>query len=169
MLREYRGHVLIKIQSMAASSAAVIAMAGESEISPVAQLMIHNVTGENSGDNRSMEHMAEVLATTNKALASAFRLKTGKSEEEILDLMNNETWLTAERAVKEGFVDRVMFEPVKGTEPVRLAASTGSGLLPSKVLDYARTHLTGTKNNAAMEKAKAEFEFLKMEEKKHDI
>lgn len=164
ILRGHGGKVTVKIQSIAASAAAVIAMAGESEMSPVAQLMIHNVSASASGDHRDMEHMAEVLKSANKAIAAAFVAKTGRSEAEILDLMAKETWFTAERAVKEGFVDRVMFDNSQtlGSAPMQLAASHGSGLLPQNVLDYARKNF---QKNTAEAKAKAEYEFFILEGK----
>lgn len=158
ILRAYSGHVLIKIQSMAGSAAAVLSMAGESEISPVAQLMIHNVKSRASGDHNDMSHAAGVLENSDQALAAAFVDKTGKSEAEILALMERETWFTAEQAVKEGFVDRVMFQNSQTLgKPVQLAASFDSGLLPVNVIDYARRHFN---NRTAMERAKAEYEFL---------
>lgn len=162
-LREYSGSAVIKIQSRAASAAAVIAMARESEISPVAQLMIHNVSSQTQGDYRDMEHAAEVLKNSNKALALAFVAKTGKSEAEILDLMDRETWYTAEQAVKAGFVDRVMFQNSQASgKPMQLAASFGPGLLPVNVIEYAKKHFN--KQNAEA-KAKAEYEFLILEGK----
>lgn len=163
ILRAYSGKVTLKIQSIAASAAAVIAMAGESEMSPTAQLMIHNVSSRASGDHRDMEHSAEVLKNANSAIAAAFVAKTGKSEKEILDLMAKETWFTAEQAVKEGFADRVMFvdSQTVGTA-VQLAASYGPGLLPQNVLDYAKKHFN---KQTAEAKAKAEYEFLILEGK----
>ena len=163
ILRAYSGKILIKIQSLAASATAVIAMAGESEISPVAQIMIHNVSSQARGDHRDMEHSSEVLRNSDQALATAFVLKTGKSESEILDMMAKETWLTAEQAVKEGFVDRIMFENSQTLgKPVQLAASYGNGRLPVNVIDYARKHFN---NQTAKAKANAEYEFLLLEGK----
>lgn len=163
LLREYYGKVMIKIHSMAASAAAVIAMAGESEMSPVAQLMIHNVSGGARGDHRDMDHCAEILRNANRALASAFVAKTGKSESEILELMNRETWYTAEQAVKDGFVDRVMFEDSQTFgNPVQLVNGFNAGLLPQNVIEYARKHFN---NKAAKAKANAEFQFLSLEGK----
>ena len=160
MLREYNGKVIIKIQSFAASAAAVISMAGESEMSPVAQLMIHNVSSYAAGDNRDMAHMAQVLENANRALASAFTAKTGKSEAEVLELMAKETWFTAEQAVKEGFVDRVMFaENAAAPQPVKLAASFNN-LLPANVIEYARQHF-----NTAGARAQAEYQYMIMEGK----
>lgn len=163
MLREYAGEVLIRIQSMAASAAAVVAMARESEISPVAQIMIHNVSAQARGDYRAMDHASEVLRNSNQALAAAFVAKTGRPEAEILELMDRETWLTAQQAVELGFADRIMSDPAKTqTEPMQLAASFGSGLLPPGMIEYAKQHL---QNKNAREKAMAQYDFLLMEGK----
>ena len=162
ILRAYSGKILIKIQSLAASATAVIAMAGESEISPVAQIMIHNVSSRAQGDHRDMEHASETLRNSDQALATAFVLKTGKKEAEILDMMAKETWLNAEQAVKEGFVDRIMFQNFQTSgKPMQLAASLDNGLLPVNVIDYARKHF----NKHAKAKAKAEYELLLLEGK----
>ena len=161
LLRGYSGKVTIKIQSFAASAAAVIAMAGESEMSPVAQLMIHNVSSRAQGDNRDMAHAAEVLSNANEAIAAAFVAKTGRSKEEILDLMAKETWFTAERAVKEGFVDRIMFSQNQQSQaPVHLAASYDSGLLPTNVIEYAKVHFNKQSAEAI---AKANYDYLILE------
>lgn len=103
-----RDDVEIKIPSMAGSAASVIAMANRSEISPVAMIMIHNVSMDRaSGDYHAMQKNAEILKQMNAALSSAYVEKTGKSEEEILKLMDRETWLTANQALELGFVDAI--------------------------------------------------------------
>lgn len=162
-LREYPGNVLIRIQSMAASAAAVVAMARESEMSPVAQLMIHNVSSSAEGDYRDMEHAAEVLRSSNAALSAAFVAKTGKTEAEILALMDHETWYTAQQAVEAGFVDRIMSGNSQvANKPMQLAASFGSGLLPMRAIEYAKAHFN---ESEAAVKAKAEYEFMNLEGK----
>lgn len=72
MLRN-RADVDIEVESMAASAASVIAMAGHSTISPIGMLMIHCVSASwVSGNHQDMEKMAEVLRTHDEALASAY-------------------------------------------------------------------------------------------------
>lgn len=106
-----RDDVDIKIQSMAGSAASVIAMANRCGISPVAMIMIHNVSMSGaSGDYHDMQKNAEILKQMNAALASSYVAKTGKSEEEILKLMDRETWLTANQALELGFVDEILQE-----------------------------------------------------------
>ncbi|PST28705.1 head maturation protease, ClpP-related [Enterocloster lavalensis] len=103
-----RNDVEIQIQSMAGSAASVIAMANRSEISPVAMIMIHNVSMSGaSGDYHDMQKNAEILKQMNAALAAAYAAKTGKPEDEILKLMDRETWITANQALEMGFVDSI--------------------------------------------------------------
>lgn len=110
MLRDYQGDVTVKIVGIAASAASVIAMAGKSvEISPTAQIMIHNVSSAAGGDYRALAKEAEVLKNYNKSISNAYLMKTKMSSEELLNLMSEETWLTAGQAVEKGFADKVMF------------------------------------------------------------
>lgn len=104
-----RNDVEIKVQSLAGSAASVIAMANHCEISPVAMIMIHNVSMYGaSGDYHDMQKNAEILRQMNAALATAYTAKTGRSNEEILRLMDRETWLTANQALEMGFVDGII-------------------------------------------------------------
>ena len=103
-----REDVEIHIQSLAGSAASVIAMANTCKMSPVATIMIHNVSMSGaSGDYHAMQKNAEVLKTMNSALAEAYVTKTGKSKDEILKMMDNETWITASQALEMGFIDEV--------------------------------------------------------------
>lgn len=97
----------IHIEGQACSAASIIAMAGHSDISPIGMLMIHNVQGAEQGDYRDMKKMSDILKSFNSALAAAYEEKTGKSHEEILKAMDNETWLTANQCVDLGFVDEI--------------------------------------------------------------
>lgn len=104
-------NVTIVIQSMAGSAAGVVAMAGKNKISPVAMVMIHNVSMHGaSGDYHDMQKNAEILKQMNAALAAAYTEKSGKSQEEILRIMDKETWLTANQCLEYGFVDEIMKE-----------------------------------------------------------
>lgn len=106
-----RDDVQIKVQSLAGSAASVVAMANRCEISPVAMIMIHNVSMSGaSGDYHDMQKNAEILRQMNAALASAYTAKTGRSNEEILRLMDRETWLTANQALEMGFVDGIILD-----------------------------------------------------------
>ena len=139
-LRNYAGGVHIRIVGLAASAASIIAMAGESEMTPTGMMMIHNVQTETSGDYRQMEHTAGTLRDANHAIISAYVAKTGRPEAEIAAMMDAETWITAERAVELGLVDRVM-QPDTGQKP--LAADFYSGMLSEDALRRAENFLKG--------------------------
>ncbi len=105
-LRE-RSDVRIEIESIAASAASIIAMAGHASISPIGILMVHNVSAFAAGNKREMKKQAEILDQFDNALASAYIEKTKMSREEVLKLMDKETWLPADRALELGFVDEI--------------------------------------------------------------
>lgn len=109
MLRK-SSDVKIYITGEACSAASVVAMAGYCEMSPTALMMVHCVSSGVRGNHSDMEHMAEVLCTADRALCTAYINKTGMSEADALEMMENETWLTAKQAKDRGLVDAIMFE-----------------------------------------------------------
>jgi ATP-dependent protease ClpP protease subunit len=136
LISSYEGNVLIRIVGMAASAASVIAMAAESEIAPTGLMMIHNVQSGAHGDYREMEHSAEVLREANRSIMSAYREKTGMSEDELLSLMDNETFMSADTAIEFGFVDKMSDYGKEAKAPdtgVQLAAAM-TGLLPAATI-----------------------------------
>lgn len=164
-LKSYPGNVTVKIVGLAASAASVIAMAGNKVMmSPTAQMMIHNVSSCAEGDYREMEHTAEILKNANDTIANAYRLKTGKTQEELLRLMDKETWMTAQKAKELGFVDEIMFE-----NDSQLVASTDySGMLPPEVINKIRNTIKSPnvdENNNSdflIQQSKAKLNLLKL-------
>ncbi|WOS34050.1 ATP-dependent Clp protease proteolytic subunit [Listeria monocytogenes] len=71
----------------------------------------------------------------NISIANAYQLKTGKTLEELLNMMGEETWLNSQQAVELGLADGVMFQ--ENSETPKLVASTG-GMLAQATLDKVR-------------------------------
>lgn len=164
MLKSYKGDVTITIVGLAASAASVIAMAGNKVLmSPTSQMMIHNVSGRIGGDYRDMDHMGEMLKNSNKTIASAYRIKSGMSEEELLAMMDKETWLTPEQALENKFIDEVMF-----SNELKLTACLSTPLLPEEVINKIRNmketfNPTNSKSDIFMQqKANAKLKLLKL-------
>lgn len=133
-LMQHNGNVNVTITGRAASAASVIAMAGTKvSMSPTAQIMIHNVSATGSGDYRDFEHYAEQLKKSNDTIANAYMLKTGKTREEILALMDYETWFTPEEAKEHGFIDEIMTR-AEAPDDIRLVAASDY-LIPQAVID----------------------------------
>lgn len=141
-LKEYSGNVTTKIVGVAASMGSVIAMAGDDvKMSPTAQIMIHNVWSMAQGDYRDMQHSADVLENMNKSIAASYRNKTGLEENELLAMMDEETWLNAEQAKAKGFADEVMFESNQ-----LVANASKSPMIPQQVLNKIRNMQDKFKN-----------------------
>lgn len=115
-------NVRIYITGQACSAASIVAMASYCEMAPTALMMVHCVSTTAGGNHSDMEHAAEVLRTADRALCRAYMAKTGMKEDEVLDMMERETWMTAEQAKEKGLVDAVMFEE---TEAGYMVAGNG--------------------------------------------
>jgi ATP-dependent Clp endopeptidase proteolytic subunit ClpP len=107
-LRTRSGNVRIHVDGLAASIASVIAMAGkEIVMEPGAMMMVHNPWNITMGDADDHRQSAELLDKVRDSLVTAYERRTGLSRNELMTLMDQETWMSAEEAVAFGFADRV--------------------------------------------------------------
>ena len=117
MLKDYKGSITVKIDAIAASAASVVAMAGDVvQMSPVAMLMIHDPSTIAMGNTKDMEKAIEVLTEVKESIINAYAAKSGLSHARIANLMSNETWMNAKKAVELGFADEILFAK-KDDEP----------------------------------------------------
>lgn len=120
MLRDYKGAVTVKIDAIAASAASVVAMAGSKVLmSPVAMLMLHDPSTIAYGNTKDMERAIHTLNEVKESIINAYAAKSGLSHSRISNLMSNETWMNAKKAVELGFADEILFdaeEPEKEEE-----------------------------------------------------
>ena len=108
-LLEYKGHVTVKIDGIAASAASVIAMAVDTVLmSPVSMLMAHNPSTIAFGDHTEMEKVIAMLGEVKESIINAYERKTGLPRKELSKLMEAETWMNANKAVELGFADDIM-------------------------------------------------------------
>lgn len=143
-LRNYPGKVTGIIVGIAASAASVIAMAADKLLmSPTGQMMIHNASTIAQGDYRDMDHTSEFLKNVNQSIANAYSSKSGKSYEDLLSMMDKETWLTAQQALEHNLIDEVMFQDGVGV----VASTSDGGLLPKQVIDKIRNELLNNQVN----------------------
>ncbi|WP_162487501.1 head maturation protease, ClpP-related [Paenibacillus sp. LC231] len=132
LLKQYKGRKVANITGMAASAASFIAMgADEVRMSPTASMMIHNASTWTEGDKNNHYSNADMLRNTDVGITNAYRLKTGKSTEELLNLMNKTTWMNAQQAVELGFADSIMFD--ESNSLIAVSNSMMSGEIPPEV------------------------------------
>lgn len=103
-LRGHPGKVTISVDGIAASSASVIAMAGNSIVMRTgALMMIHDPSGFTFGNAEAHRGTADVLDKMADVIAGVYALRTGEPVAAMRDLMKTETWLDADEAVEFGF------------------------------------------------------------------
>lgn len=141
-LRSYAGGVRIHVTGLAASAASVIAMAGPSDMSPTAMLMVHRVSGTAEGNYHAMDGSSEMLQNADRAIAAAYVAKSGMEEKDALKMMDRETWITAQQAVDLKLVDSV------AGGAVQMVAAYGLPL-PRAVIEKTRKMLAEKKAGAA--------------------
>lgn len=133
-LRSYKGNVAGQITGMAASAASVIAMACKTlQMSPTAEMMIHNSSLGTHGDYREMDHCSDILRSTDDAIANAYVGKTKLlTKAQIKNMMARETWMNADEAIANGLADGMMFaDGSNAKEPTPANGSTEPvGALP---------------------------------------
>lgn len=165
LLKDYSGDVVVKIVGVAASAASIIAMAGKKVMmSPTAEMMIHNTASIARGDYKIMEHEAQMLKDYNSTTANAYMIKSGMSKEDLLALMDKETWLTPEKALEYKLIDEVMF---MDSVP-KLAASFGGIMLPPEVINKIRNTVKNPAQKNKLDFLISKFKFLKLKGEKED-
>lgn len=109
MLRDYKGKVTVKVDSLAASAASVIAMAGDEVlISPTGMFMVHNPSTVAMGNHTDLQKAIEMLDEVKESIINAYQTKTGLSRNKLSQLMEQETWLDSRKAVELGFADGII-------------------------------------------------------------
>ena len=109
-LRRNPAHKTVYIDGFACSVASVIAMAGDEIVMPRnALMMIHNMWMSAVGNAAELRKAADDLDVINTAGRGAYLAKAGDKlpEEKLIEMMDAETWLTAEDCITYGLADRL--------------------------------------------------------------
>lgn len=105
--------ITAKVEGICASIATLIALSAEEiEMLPLAQWLIHNPFTMIEGDADDLEQAAAELKRIEETLVGIYVSKTGKTDQEIKDLMNEDRFLNADEALELGFANRIA-EPLK--------------------------------------------------------
>lgn len=109
LLREHDGEVTVKVLSLAASAASIVAMAGDTvQIARAGFLMIHNAWVMAVGNRHDLKEIADTLKPFDDAMASIYAARTGQDGKAMGKLMDAETWIAGEAAVEGGFADDLL-------------------------------------------------------------
>jgi ATP-dependent protease ClpP protease subunit len=106
ILRQHPAKVTINILGLAASSASVIAMAGdEVRIGKTGFLMVHNAWVVAVGNRHDLAEAATTMEPFDDAMASLYADRSGKKKAQAIRWMDEETWFNGEQAVELGLAD----------------------------------------------------------------
>lgn len=108
MLKRHKAHKNVYIDGLAASIASVIAMAGDTIYMPKnAMMMIHNPWTFGIGNAADFRRLAEDLDKIRESLIAAYEGHSALTRDEIIAIMDEETWLPADDCIEYGFCDEI--------------------------------------------------------------
>lgn len=108
MLKSHKATVNVYIEGLAASIASVIAMAGDTiTMRSGSMLMIHRPFTVLQGNAEEMRKTADTLEKMGDNIVDIYSGRTGISSDDIRNIMNEETWLSAEEAVEQGWATKL--------------------------------------------------------------
>lgn len=117
-LKQHPAKVIVQIDGLAASIASIIALAGdEVVIGEGALYMIHLPWTFAMGNRNELDNTINRLMDVEEQLVSIYAKKSGLGRAEIKAMLEKETWLDADQAIEQGFVDK------KADEALPIAAS----------------------------------------------
>jgi len=111
-LKRHKAKVRTYCDGFACSAASVVFMAGDERImSASSMLMIHNAWMWAAGDANELRKEADDLEKINEASSNAYLEHINISKEQLQEMLDKETWLTAQEALDMGFCTTVVNDP----------------------------------------------------------
>jgi len=105
-LKRHKADVTVYVDGLAASIASIVAMAGNKVIMPRnSMMMIHNPWTISVGNSQDMRKAADRLDSIRETIINVYEEKTSQTRERITEMMDEETWMSAEQAKDLGFAD----------------------------------------------------------------
>ncbi|MED1010742.1 head maturation protease, ClpP-related [Bacillus mycoides] len=108
-LRNHKAHITAVIDGIAASSASLIAMGADKVVMPSnTTMMVHRASTYGYGNADYLEKQAKMLRDVDDALIQSYRSRFNGEFFELEALLDNETYMTAEKAKSYGLCDEIV-------------------------------------------------------------
>lgn len=108
MLKRHKATINVYVDGLAASIASLIAMAGDKVIMPAnAMMMVHNPWTFAFGNANDFRKLADDMDKIRDSMVVAYESRSALTTEEIIELLDAETWLSAEDCLEYGFCDEI--------------------------------------------------------------
>ncbi|MEB9549536.1 Clp protease ClpP [Bacillus cereus] len=112
-LRNHSATITAVIDGMCASAASLIAMGANKIVMPSnTTMMVHRAATYAYGNADSLEKRAKMLRDVDSALIQTYKARFNGEFHELEELLDNETYMTAETAKSYGLCDEIM-EPIQ--------------------------------------------------------
>ena len=113
-LKNHKAKITANIDGLAASAATIITSACDTVKMPKnALFMVHNPITFAYGNNQDMQKTLEMLNKVKNSIIETYLNKAKTDKETLSELMDNETWMSAEEAKEYGFIDEILDENVE--------------------------------------------------------
>jgi len=108
VLKKRTARTTVYIEGIAASMGSVIALAGDEVVMAENSLfMIHNAWGGAMGEATEIRKTAALLDKISGEIADIYTKKTNLPYNKVKEMMDEETWLSADEAFNLGFIDSI--------------------------------------------------------------
>ena len=110
-LKRHKAKVKTVCDGFACSAASVIFMAGDERVMSTASLlMIHNAWTWVSGNSKELRKQADDLDVITQASINAYMQEVNITEEELKQMLDDETWIAPQEALEKGFITTIVNE-----------------------------------------------------------
>ena len=134
MLKRHKAYKRVYIDGFACSIASVIAMVGNKIVMPkTSMMMIHNPWTVAMGNAEELRKVADDLEVVGEVIKNAYLDKGNLTEEKLSELMNAESFLTAEQCFEYGFCTQVGDETEGSVQSVETALNEYQNLYANKL------------------------------------
>lgn len=135
------------------SAATVIFMAGQKrQVTKGCVFMIHNPLTSVDGYAEDLRKTADTLDVVKESILNAYE-STGKSREELSEMMNAETYMDADQTVQDGFATEILQVSEKAAEDKRSIVASAAR---KAIVAYAEADVTNLRKIIKGENAKME-------------
>ena len=120
------------IEGVAASCMTLIAMAGDTiTIAENAHWMIHNARGMAYGTADELRQYLTLLDNADAMIRKTYSARTEIDDDELIEMMSFDNWMTAQEALDNGFVDAI--DPVKSKAKPHVTPEDSISRTPTQI------------------------------------
>lgn len=151
-LKRHKATVKTVCDGFACSAASVVFMAGDERVMSTASLlMIHNAWRWTSGNANELRKQADDLDKITQASVNAYMREVNITEEELKQMLDDETWITPQEALEMGFSTAIVNEKEAEEVSQSVKKSLMKLILNAKKEDDLNTEINNSEENKSKE------------------